>query len=398
MNNEFEVVTDDAFLRELQGDVATQSTEGSESKDLLAILNDNIKEREEGVVKDNNPSPTPSPSPVNEGGEEPPVDEGGEDKSPDEGDDDLTPTSKRFGVKDTIFTLIETGEWEDTGVRYNDKEYESIEELLSKEKPTKELFEMLSSAQKKLREEDISNEYIRIGSRDSVKAKLIDAIVNDVPYDDLLEYHRDVIEPLQRIQFSAQPNGEQLAADFVAKCLVEIDGYHPASVGAAVEEMRKNFTLFSNAEKYQDLTFAKYEEEIENRMAEQQRYYAEMEAQYQKDLSGFKGVAGEIGFTDRFTETLSNLRFQQDPDTQMYHYQRLIDERLASDPQFAVDLMHFLVDQEDFVNRKRSNVQAESTKRVLELVGISKKTKGSTRSASSAEESAFLKELGMISE
>jgi len=395
MSQDFQLVTEDDFLKELEGvSNKVEDSTPSGSNDLLSIIDENIKNRTESE-EGNNVTPTVNVTETEKSGES----EATLPTNEEVKKSDLEEvTNKRFGVKDTILTLIETGEWEDTGVRFDDKEYDSIEELLSKEKPTKELFQMLSEAQRDLRNDKLSESYIPVGERNSVKAKLIEAIANDVPYEDLLQQHQEVIQPLQRLQFSKEPNGEQMAADFVAKCLIEIDGYHPASVGAAVEEMRKNFTLFGAAERYQDLTMQMYQQEIDRRIAEQQQFYADQEALYYKELDSFQGVANEIGLTDAFSKTLSDLRFMQDPNTHMYHYQQMIDERLAEDPQFAVDLMHFLVDQEDFINRKRSNVQIESTKRVLELVGLSKKTKGSKRTVSASDDDdAFLAEIGVSS-
>ena len=67
---------------------------------------------------------------------------------------------KRFGVKDTINSLIENDIWSDIAIKFGDKEYESIEELLANEKPTRELFDSLSQVQKTLREEKLKEEYV----------------------------------------------------------------------------------------------------------------------------------------------------------------------------------------------------------------------------------------------
>src|SRR5690606_5393088 len=70
---------------------------------------------------------------------------------------------RRFGVRETISSLIENETWVDMPIRYDDKEYENIGELIEKVKPSKELFDLLSSAQSKYREDQIEEQYVKVG-------------------------------------------------------------------------------------------------------------------------------------------------------------------------------------------------------------------------------------------
>lgn len=394
------IISDEEFLKDILGNRETNNndvvvTPKNSEEELLNI----ITQGEQKTEPSSNESSNKNSSDEN-GSESNNVEQ--DDKSVSEVvEEDNTP--KRFGVRDTISTLVETGEWEDMAIRYGDKEYESIEDLISKEKPTKELFEMLSNAQKELRIKEVNENYIKLGDRNSIKAKLVDAILNDVPYQDLLEYNSDVIEPLQRIDFANTPNGDKMAEDFVKQCLIEIDNYHPSSVDAAVAEMKRNFKLFEVAEKYQQFTISNFEKEIERRKAEHEQYVSQLREQQKQEMSLVREETKKQGISDAFAAKILQLRYSQDDNTGLYHYQMLINERMQEDPSFQVDLMHFLLDPADFIAKQKAPVKAEATKKILELVGISKKKSGSGGKMSTTKsgnletnDEDFLRDIGVL--
>lgn len=394
------IISDEEFLKDILGNRETNNNDGvvthkNSEEELLNI----ITQGEHKTEPSSNESSNKNSSDEN-GGESNNVEP--DDKSVSEVvEEDNTP--KRFGVRDTISTLVETGEWEDMAIRYGDKEYESIEDLISKEKPTKELFEMLSNAQKEHRIKEVNENYIKLGDRNSIKAKLVDAILNDVPYQDLLEYNSDVVEPLQRIDFANTPNGDKMAEDFVKQCLIEIDNYHPSSVDAAIAEMKRNFKLFEVAEKYQQFTISNFEKEIERRKAEHEQYVSQLREQQKQEMSLVREETKKQGISDAFAAKILQLRYSQDDNTGLYHYQMLINERMQEDPSFQVDLMHFLLDPADFIAKQKAPVKAEATKKILELVGISKKKSGSGGKASVAKsgnletnDEDFLRDIGVL--
>ena len=130
MENQKNIISDEDFLNQILGtDVTTDEKLKSNSEevldDILGIKDELVKE-ESAVEKAT--SVQEEPLKVEE------------------------PKISRFGVKDTVLTLIESGEWYDMPIKYGEKEYENIEELIEKEKPSKELFQLLSQAQKTYKE------------------------------------------------------------------------------------------------------------------------------------------------------------------------------------------------------------------------------------------------------
>ena len=67
------------------------------------------------------------------------------------------------------------------------------------------------------------------------------------------------------------------------------------------------------------------------------------------------------------------------------------------DSEFASKFVHFLLDEQDFLNREKSKVKAETTKKMMELVHIIPKEKGSKTTTNpqnlSTADEEFLNEI-----
>ena len=307
--------------------------------------------------------------------------------------------SSRFGVKDTVSTLIENGIWVDMPIKYGDKEYDNIEDLIEKEKPSKELFELLSLAQKKYRDDQLNDSYVKIGDKSTTKAKLVNAILNDTDYNDLLKYNQDVVEPLQKINFSTIQRGDEIAEAFVRQCLVDIDNYHPSSINAVIEDLKKNFQIIDKAEEYQKITIDNFNYEIErrnNEKAELVRKYKEQEKEQMKSL---RDELKNQNLNDSISSKILKLRFTKDPQSDRYHYQDLIEDKIK-DKAFEARLMHFLLDDKDFIEKEKSKVKMETSKTFMELVHTTPKSSSSTATKKSGnlqtEDEDFFREIGLI--
>ena len=146
------IISDEEFLRE----IFDKEKEVKTKNDSTSIEDDFASELKEGIVNDNNIDKKKDPT------EQPDKKEAEADNN-ENLDEEIEKASKRFGVKDTINSLIENEVWVDMPIKYNDKEYENISDLLNKEKPSKELFDLLSLAQKNYKEDLLNKEYVKIG-------------------------------------------------------------------------------------------------------------------------------------------------------------------------------------------------------------------------------------------
>ena len=312
-------------------------------------------------------------------------------------DEEIEKASKRFGVKDTINSLIENEVWVDMPIKYNDKEYENISDLLNKEKPSKELFDLLSLAQKNYKEDLLNKEYVKIGDKESTKGKLVNAILHDIDYTDLLEYNKDIIEPLQRIDFTSIKDGDKIAEAFVKQCLVEIDNYHPDSIDAVVDRLKKEYRLIDKAEDYQKITIDNFNREIERRQLEKTNSIKEERRLLEEQVKQLKDELKARKFDEKFSKEMLKLRFSKD-ESGKFHYEKLIKDKIK-DKSFEAKLLHFILDEEDFVKKATSKVKVETSRNFLELMNVKPKESGSKQSNNSDKSNdvdyELLKELGL---
>lgn len=300
---------------------------------------------------------------------------------------------KRFGVKDTINSLIENDIWSDIAIKFGDKEYESIEELLANEKPTRELFDSLSQVQKTLREEKLKEEYVSIKGKDETKVKLINAILSDVDYEDLLQYNKQVVEPVKKLDFTNQDI--KITENFVRQCLKDIDNIPDKYINAEIEELKKDFKLIEKAEEFQEEVIRKFNDELDLRKKAEEAIKAKEEEERSNNIKSFKKVLKDKEFSDSFIQKAAQLRYSKESDGK-YHYEKLLEDKLK-DSEFASKFVHFLLDEQDFLNREKSKVKAETTKKMMELVHIIPKEKGSKTTTTpqnlSTADEEFLNEI-----
>ena len=300
---------------------------------------------------------------------------------------------KRFGVKDTINSLIENDIWSDIAIKFGDKEYESIEALLSNEKPTRELFDSLSQVQKTLREEKLKEDYVSIKGKDETKVKLINAILSDVDYEDLLQYNKQVVEPVKKLDFVNQDI--KITENFVRQCLKDIDNVPDKYINAEIDELKKDFKLIEKAEEFQEEVIRKFNDELDLRKKAEEAIKAKEEEERSNNIKSFKKVLKDKEFSDSFIQKAAQLRYSKESDGK-YHYEKLLEDKLK-DSEFASKFVHFLLDEQDFLNREKSKVKAETTKKMMELVHIIPKEKGSKTTTTpqnlSTADEEFLNEI-----
>lgn len=385
---ETNIISDDDFLKEIFSEIKSEEKEKEQPKtDIEKLLSGEDLE---------DPKPPKEPAKVEEG--EASAESG--ELSEDQIEKEEKNSFKRFGVKDTISTLIDNGIWADMPIKFGDKEYDNIEDLVEKEKPSKELFELLSQAQKKFRDDQLDETYIKVGDKTSTKAKLVNAILNDVDYTDLLEYNKEVVEPLQRIDFANITNGEKIAEAFVRQCLVDIDNYHPDSIDAVIQGMGKNFQILEKAEEYQKITIDNFNKEIEKREFEKGESIKRSKEQERESAKLLREELKSQNLSDTLSTKILKLRYTKDPSSNRYHYEDLIADKIK-DKAYEAKLMYFLLDDEDFIKKEKSKVKLETSKTFMELVKSTPKGvagKATPKGNLQTDDEDFFREIGLIND
>lgn len=290
---------------------------------------------------------------------------------------------QRFGVRDTINTLIENNEWSDIAIKYGEKQYESIEALLASEKPSRELFDSLSQIQKNLRENKIKEDYVSIKGKDETKVKLINAILSDVDYEELLNYNKNVVEPVKKLDFNTQDS--RITENFIRQCLKDIDGIPDKYIEAELDELKKDFKLIEKAEEFQEKVIKKFNDEVDLRKQTQDALRAQEEETKNSNIKSFKKNLKEKDFGDSFIKQAVQLRYTKEADGK-YHYEKLIEDKMK-DEDFASRFIHFILDENDFLNKEKSKVKLETQQKLMEMVHIIPKENSSKASKNTSNQS-----------
>ena len=100
---------------------------------------------------------------------------------------------------------------------------------------------------------------------------------------------------------------------------------------------------------------------------------------------------------EKFSKEMLKLRFSKD-ESGKFHYEKLIKDKIK-DKSFEAKLLHFLLDEEDFVKKATSKVKVETSRNFLELMNVKPKESGSKQSNNSDKSNdvdyELLKELGL---
>lgn len=383
------IVSEDEFLKAIRGE-SFEDQKPEPPKDVIDTLEEELKNQQ-----GNNQKLNQEPSPAeNQNAEKPAEEQQEAERKEAEIKAEEDKKLKRFGVRDTIETLIENNQWVDVAVKYGDKEYQNIGELLAAEKPSKELFASLSQLQSSIREKNLQEEYVSIKGKDETKVKLINAILTGVDYEDLLDYNKKVVEPVQKLDFATQDL--KVTEAFVKQCLIDIEGIPEKYIKTELEELKKDFKLIEKAEELQELVIKNYNDEIELRTQTQATLKAKEEEEKNNQIKSFRKTLKSQDFSDNFIKQVVDLRFKVDTDGISHHDKFLADK--LKDEEFASKYYHFLLDTSDFINKEKSKVKAETQTKFMELAHVipkdagSKQTKERSVSLSEADEN-FLSEL-----
>lgn len=284
--------------------------------------------------------------------------------------------------------------WQDVAITYDGVEYDSIRDLVEKEKITKDLLLDLNDVQKQLREEEISGNYLPISNIDELRRSLIDAIVRGVDYDDLLELDREVVQPA--INFDIDSANIEEVMHFVKEGLINLDNFPEKYVEAEIESLKNDFRLHSKAKEFKQRILDEYQSEINQRIAYQEEAERQFIEKQEQDIMSFSNDLINDGYNESFARTASELRYNID-EQGVPHFIRLLEERIEN-PSFAKKLMHLLIDEEDFVNKLTTKTKSETSRRMIAIAkGSSKNSSGmeSTPSKNNNRGEDFFNKIGI---
>lgn len=281
-------------------------------------------------------------------------------------------------IKDSIGLLIENNSWEDVSLKYEGEEYENISDLLNKVTVNENLFESLVKLQKDLKDTKLKTDYISLKDRDEVKVKLAKAILEGVEYEDLIRDQTELIDPVSNLDFS----DEKVLEEFVRYGLHGLEGIPQKYLNAEIQELKNSYKLQEKAEEYRNLIKSNYEKEIETRTENLISERSRVETEKKENIKNLRKDLKDSNFSQTYIDKAVQLRYDIDESGEE-HYITLIKNKMREDKNFQNDIIHQLLDKEDYISKLKAPIKQESTKKVLELINIVPKQKGSSPSKDS---------------
>ncbi len=324
-------------------------------------------------------------------------------------DDVIVPDTSRDNIfqsrpslNEVVTSLIKSGDWEDVSLKIEDKEYNSLEELMKDKHVDIELFNELLDSQKELKKEKINSSYLKMDDPNGINANLAKAILQGQDYGELLSEKENTIDPIAQLDFSFIPNDAadmQRAENDAANLLLWHheanlgynlqDGYVRNAVLEKIKQLKENFELLDVAESVKTSVIANYNDDLKNRFQAEEALKNQQQQDKKQDIKKFKDTLKSKGYTDNFVRDATALKYEIDNTSSNPQYISIIKNRMETDPEFATEMLHFLLDKEGYLNAQKLPEKLETQRRMIEISGKAKKsstqqdqgTGGKTRTA-----------------
>lgn len=293
--------------------------------------------------------------------------------------------------KDIVKDFINTEEWEDYQVEHGDKTYDSILDLIQEVEITPELFKGLLATQtqgqiKKLEEKAV----ILKDGIDPTRAEIVKAIASGLSqYEPFVQTYDNVIEPLKNLDLSEQ----QTAAALVAKYYREVNKWEDDYIGYKIEQHKRELELEETAENIRRDYIQSFQGILEEEQQKEQQFLQETQKQQKEAQKSFKQYLKENEYDDPFISKALPLVFAQDGGEP--HWSKEIKYRMQNDPQFKAELAHWLLNKEDYLNKKIAPIKREEKLRTINTVNLLGAAKKKTPTKTTEEDDGVLDIFGI---
>ena len=324
----------------------------------------------DGNTVDPVPTATSTP-PAEPAGGEPPV--------------TVLPTNSQLNA--VVSSLVASGEWEDVSLKVGDKEYNSVEELLQDKQIDIDLFDELLESQKIIKKEKIDSSYLKLDDPNSIKSNLAKAILQGQDYSDLIREKESTIDPISNLDFSFIPNDvadRQRAENDAANLLF---WHHENNLGYnlqdefvrkalhdKIDSLKNNFELLDAAETVKQAVITQYNTELQTRFVAEDTFRQHQQQERKQEIKKYKDNLKAKGYTDNFIKDVTSLRYEEDKTTSSPQYLSVIKAKVEADPEFATEILHFILDKEGYLGAQKLPEKLNTQRRMIEISGKAKKT------------------------
>lgn len=293
--------------------------------------------------------------------------------------------------KGIIEDLINSEEWEDYQVEHGDKVYDSILDLIKEVEVTPELFKGLLATQtqgqiKKLEERAV----ILKDDIDPTRAEIVKAIASGLSqYEPFIQTYDNIIEPLKNLDLSDQQTAEAL----IAKYYKEVNKWEDDYIRYKIDQHKRELELEETAENIRKDYIQSFQSILEEERQKEQQALQEAERQQKEAQKNFKQYLKENEYSDPFIAKALPLVFAEDGGEP--HWVKEIRNRMQDNPQFKAELAHWLLDKEDYINKKIAPIKREEKLKTINTVNLLGAAKKKTPTKTTEEDDGVLDIFGI---
>jgi len=309
------------------------------------------------------------------------------------------PIQTTVGLNSVISSLVSSGDWEDVAIKYDGKEYNSLDDLMKEKQIDMDLFNELLETQKELKDEKISSSYLKLDDPNSVNANLAKAILQGQDYKDLLSDKENTIDPIANLDFTFIPNDtedRQRAENDAANLLI---WHHENNLGYNLQDtfvrkalfdkinsLKENLELLDTAESVKQGVINQFNKDLEQRFAAEETLKQQQHLVRKQEIKNYKDSLKSKGYTDNFIKDVTSLRYEEDKTTSSPQYLSVIKAKVEADPEFATEILHFLLDKEGYLGAQKLPEKLNTQRRMIEVSGKAKKTSTSNQSTGAVKQ------------
>lgn len=308
-----------------------------------------------------------------------------EDKQEEEVKKDLEPNMLTSMVK----SFIKDGSWDDFSIEHEGTEYDSLADLVDNIEVTEEVFKGLLSTQNEGYKKKLEDRAVILKDNiDPTRAEIVKAIASGVKdYQPLVDSYDNVIEPLKNLDLSEEQNSIGL----IAKFYKEVNKWDDDYIGYKIEQHKKDLNLDDTAEDIRKDYINSFQQIVEEKKKESQELEKEQKTKEKESKKQFKDTLKSKEYSDPFISKALNLMYTKDNGES--HWEREIKTKINEDEDFKIDFAHWLLDREDYINKKMAPKKREEKLKSVSLINIlgqAKKKNNNNNKQEKEEESDML--------
>lgn len=272
----------------------------------------------------------------------------------------------KYGLGEVVKSFLEDGIWQDFKVEHEGVTYESLADLAEQVDVTEEIFKGIVATQTQSEIEKIKEASIVVDSKvDPTRRKLAEAIAKGLEdYEPFVKSYDNIIEPLKQMDLSVEQNALALLADYYKN----VHSFEEEYISFKLEQHKQNKDIISSAERVREETISGYESILEKQHEEQLQKEKEYNNQISQSKKEFKDKLKELSYGDTFISKALPLIYSKDSGEE--HWVKEIRNRMSEDEEFKIEFTHWLLDSDDYINKKVAPIKREEKLKSINLISV----------------------------